>query len=363
MKTLFLLISFIVVSAQAVELRRDTPFPFEECDQAQNLTETPKALAYVTEIARRIMAANPTVFRDDLAFNNFCFGIRFNNTGGRAFADAESRSFYVETGMLSRVQNDAQMAVVVAHELAHVSLRHFHGGYPVSGPAITAAATEIRRISSQLNLQENRNPEASGRLNSQLRTNEAVINDAITAQFSAGILNNWVEAEADRTGAQLYLAAGFTSDEISWRTQQIVIAHQRNEDVHGPAPAISAQERTRLAYEGCNVTNPSSMSQPDRGHLRYPLECWSIWNLRHDAPATDSAYRSFMNDSTSIVNLEWPAGSNLAAVKAEIENYEAPNPKAKLNSRSSRMPASVKAEKESKKAKTKNSPLHEGCHY
>lgn len=355
MKTLIFLINFFVMSAQAIDLRRETPFPFEECDRSQFLTETPKATAYVIDVARRVMAANPSVFRDDLAFENFCFGVRFNDTGGRAFADADSRSFYIETGMLQRVQNDAQLAAVVSHELAHVSLRHFHGGYPVSGPAITAAATEVRRISARIFDEETRpTGEENALLNGELRAQNEIINNAITAQFGAGILNNWVEAEADRIGAQLYLAAGFTSDELAWRAQQIVIARQRNEDVHGPPPQISAQERINLAYEGCHVSDRANMPQPERGNLRYPLECWSIWNLRHDAPATDSAYRTLMNDSSSVVNLELSTDSNLAAVKTEVRAYNPPSPKAKMNSKKSRMPASVRPKK-------KNSRTHDGC--
>jgi hypothetical protein len=363
MKTFVLLFAFLVpASTFAIELRRETPFPFEECDRSQYLTVTPKATAYVTEVARRIMLANPSVFRGDLAFENFCFGIRYNDTGGRAWATAESRSFVVESGMLTRVQNDAQLAFVVAHELAHVSLRHFHGGYPVSGPAITAAATEIRRI-NELIFSPNARSEDNDALNTQLRAQEAIINNAITAQFGEGVLNNWEEAEADRVGAQFYLNAGFTSDELAWRPQQIIITDAMRLDVHSPAPQITARERIDRSYSGCNVpSDRTNMSEPVRGTASYPSSCWSIWNLRHNAPATDSEYRTLMNDSRSIINLDLPAGSNLEAVKAEVEAYEPVNPKASLQKKSSRSPASVTFEKKAPKAKAKNKKgSHKDC--
>jgi len=361
MKTLaLLLVTLVSTSTFAIELRRETPFPFEECDRSQYLTATPKATAYVTEVARRIMLANPSVFRGDLAFENFCFGVRFNNTGGRAWATAESRSFVIETGMLTRVQNDAQLAFVVAHELAHVSLRHGHGGYPVSGPAITTAAAEVRRINALI-FSPSARPEENAGLNEQLRTHEAVINNAISAQLGSDAINNWDEVEADRVGAQLYLNAGFTSDELAWRPQQIVITDAMRLDVHSPAPQISSTERIDRSYSGCNVSDRANMAQPERGTASYASSCWSIWNLRHNAPATDSEYRTLMNDGRSIVNLDLPAESNLQAVKVEVEAYEPPNPKASLQKKNSRMPASVNSEKKMQKKSKNKKGSHKDC--
>lgn len=356
MKRLVFSITFLTLSAGAVELRRETPYEFKPCNRTEFITVLPKSLTYVTDMARRIMHANPSVFNGDLATENFCFGIKYNENG-RAWANAETRSFVMDTGMLTRVQNDAQLAFVVSHELAHVSLRHFHGGYPVSGPAISAADAALREIRAQMMLESNRTHEASERLNDEEHRHQAVIDDAIRAQFGE-ITGNWEEGEADRAGAQFYLAAGFTKDEIAWRSQQVVITDERNEDPHSPPPQISAQERISQAYAGCDVTNIASMSEPARGGGPYPNQCWTIWNLIHNAPATDGTCRSLMNDARSIVNLDLPEESNLNAVKAEVAAYVHPNPKASLTTKRSRMPASVQSQKQS--TKNKKHP-HEGC--
>lgn len=364
MKILFFFLFFSASASFATELRRTTAFSFEECDRSQFLTAVPKATAYVTEIANRIMRANPEVFRDDLAPENICIGVQFNNAGGRAFANAASRSFFIETGMLTLAQNDAQIAIVVAHELAHISMRHFHGGYPVTGPAVTQAAIELNRLSSQLSGKGERTTHENDNLQAAIREQNNIIDSAIAAQLGQSVVPNWVEGEANLVGAHFYLQAGFTSDELAWRDQQVAILTSQGEEPSATPPDIPAQDRISQAYAACNVSSPASMSEPSRGVMRYPAECWTIWNLRHQTPQMNPQYRTQMNDSTSIVNLSLPADSNLAAVKEEVEAYQPEDPKAaKRSSKKGRMPASAKPVKETKKSQNKNSHHHDGCRY
>lgn len=282
----------LLATSPTSELRRETQSAFGTCDSGQFTEGFPVATAYVNALFQHIARNNPEVFRGDLAPDEFCVGIKYHPIAGRAWAQADRRTIVFDTDMLMRVQNDAQLAGIVGHEMAHVSMRHF--------------------VEDQ-------------------------------AEHEAGQPNYYHEAEADKIGAHLYLKAGFTSDELAWRHQQLATMlaaagnrmgyppaeGQRRPDVHAHVPPISASERIANGYRACGVTDTANMTEPDVGILRYPSECWTIWSLRHGEPARSAEYRRLMNDSRSIVNLS--SGPTLAEVKAEIEAY-VPPPDPKLAS-------------------------------
>lgn len=76
--------------------------------------------AYLTEITQKLVAvAHPRPFRyrirvvEDASVNAFTFG------GGL---------LYVHAGLIARMENEAQLAMVIGHEIAHVTERHVPGG-------------------------------------------------------------------------------------------------------------------------------------------------------------------------------------------------------------------------------------------
>ena len=316
----FVLILFFIGGnvSQATELRRSTSVTLSECNSEQYASNLPKATAYINKIKDHIISSNSSVFVGDLAPENICFGVDLNPVGGRAWAEAVHRSARVDSSLIQRAQNDAQMAIVVAHELAHITMRHTLDANPINGSqrnVAQAAFTRIYQLLSQLS------GAAKGaetmRINSELDTQRAIVNPLLESQLGVGASNNWEESEADIVGANFYLRAGFTSDEIAWRTQQISIANANNADAHGPPPNISAQARIVESNRICGVTQISRMSEPVRGIARYPSECWSTWRLLRHEPETNSVYRELMNDNLSLVNLS--GAPTLAEVKAEIE--------------------------------------------
>lgn len=276
-------------SARAQQiLRREADVELQSCDTGRFTEGLPQTTAYLQAILGHIVSENPEVFHGDLAPEHICIGVKYRNGTGRAWAVAERRTITIDHGLILRVQNDAQLAFVISHELAHVSMRHIHI-----------------------------NPEAESTQD---------------------------EAEADRVGAHFYLKAGFVTAELAWRQQQIVdvladigltpgqlphsqgMAHTPDGVplVHAPPPNISASERIANAYSACGVTDPAKMQEPDVGVLRYPSECWTIWDIRHGEPARSPTYRTLMNDERSITSLNTSPG--LQTVKTELENYVEVNP-------------------------------------
>jgi len=71
---------------------------------------------YVTGIGNRILA------QSNKASFDFTFSI-FNNSGINAFA-TPGGYIYINTGLISAVENEAQLAGVIAHEIAHANSRH-----------------------------------------------------------------------------------------------------------------------------------------------------------------------------------------------------------------------------------------------
>jgi len=79
---------------------------------------TDERAAYVAEIGRRIAERNNPWNAE------FDFGIIEDDRMINAFALPGGR-IYITTGMLSRLESEAELAAVLAHEVAHVSHRHY----------------------------------------------------------------------------------------------------------------------------------------------------------------------------------------------------------------------------------------------
>jgi len=123
-----------ILQADRIETKRDFPgHTFQENLTSQGFKEAekigkskkaynnPEAVAYVRNIGNSVVPewARP-VFK-------FQFGVISDPTLN-AFALPDG-SIFVHTGLLARVENDAQLAAILGHEVAHVTERHGARGY------------------------------------------------------------------------------------------------------------------------------------------------------------------------------------------------------------------------------------------
>jgi len=89
---------------------------YDKLDRNQFLLKDQRLNAYVTQIGNRLLAHSakaPFVFT---------FSI-FNSSGINAFA-TPGGYIYINSGLVTAVENEAQLAGVMAHEIAHANCRH-----------------------------------------------------------------------------------------------------------------------------------------------------------------------------------------------------------------------------------------------
>lgn len=83
----------------------------------------PTARDYIYELTEFITSANSDVFQGELALEKICIVIA-DSPVINAYMSANERLMTVNTGMIKSVKNDAELAMIIAHELAHLSMHH-----------------------------------------------------------------------------------------------------------------------------------------------------------------------------------------------------------------------------------------------
>jgi predicted Zn-dependent protease len=89
---------------------------YDKLEQNNFLSQDKKLNAYVTEIGNRILS------HSNKASFDYTFSV-FNSSGINAFA-TPGGYIYINKGLITVVENEAQLAGVMAHELAHANSRH-----------------------------------------------------------------------------------------------------------------------------------------------------------------------------------------------------------------------------------------------
>jgi hypothetical protein len=323
-----IILTISTVFAHDIELRRETSLPLSNCRTTEAVSNYPLAQAFIDNVAKKIMKANPEIFHSDLDPSHICLSVDPVKSQ-RAWATTDERKISIDAGLLLRVKNEAQIALTISHELAHLALRHT----PLEGNPIPLNDRE------QVNQLLLRKEEAlnqllavgKGPLNAiyqeRIRGIEHTINEVFKIYFDDETIANWTETEADVTGAHYYLNTGYPSVELAWRHEQLVLALHtaginpiqnlggNNFDPHGPPSAHSSQERASLALQACRLNTLNPMA-PLRGTNRYPMPCWQIWNLKIDLPAREISYSQLYNrDAGTVIEEDAPS---LQQVKTEL---------------------------------------------
>ena len=89
---------------------------YDKLEKNNFLLQDKRLNAYITGIGNRLLS------HSDKAPFNFTFSI-FNSSGINAFA-TPGGYIYVNKGLITAVENEAQLAGVIAHEIAHANSRH-----------------------------------------------------------------------------------------------------------------------------------------------------------------------------------------------------------------------------------------------
>ena len=103
----------------------------DDLDRKGMLLETPALLAYVERVAHPLIPAD---INGDV---HFAFHI-LRSPIVNAFALPDG-NIYLSVGLLARLENDAELAQVIGHEIGHVVLRHALKGYQTNRSQMVAA--------------------------------------------------------------------------------------------------------------------------------------------------------------------------------------------------------------------------------
>jgi len=97
---------------------------FQKCEKVDPHPQLTQTYGYLASLKDHIARANPQTFSGMLVPQNMCIVLSaFNKgTGGGAFGD--SGRIEIERMTVSQSANDAELAFIVCHEMAHVAMRH-----------------------------------------------------------------------------------------------------------------------------------------------------------------------------------------------------------------------------------------------
>lgn len=258
--------------------RRSEAGSLDACDESDSLEALPTAQRYLSALVTRIASASPKTFRDGLARDKLCVVVT-DDARANGHADPFSGKVSIGRGVIELAANDAQVASIVSHELAHITRRHgvWEKEHGFDDPFI--------RIHPRLReddawLAAHRADDASG------------MKRAASRLLSAGESANWAEADADAAGLLLYLRAGFSIAEFAWdhvadleESRSVGTAKSDSSDL---APCLRRIARGE---------------EPPRGLDVHPTSCWRVYNVRvtERARIEASADRALLdNDATTL---------------------------------------------------------------
>ncbi|MES2963574.1 MAG: M48 family metalloprotease [Bdellovibrionota bacterium] len=317
---LLLVLIWISISCDAVArpLSRSTSIPVAQC-QTSNDARFRRSNELLQRTFQRIAAANPQAFTGDLAPSSFCIQVA-PSSGARAFADAATRTINVGPALMLRMQNEDQVAWMLSHELAHITMRHEHDGNPLTG---TDGEEIRRRMLRQAELRDRVMGDKGGANAAEREEYDRLgreIHELLSRRIGPDAATNWVENEADEVALRLYLTAGFEPNEIAWRTDQVAIARAGGLDVNGPPGEHRGRDRQAEAERLCGLnTADGARVAPRRGGNRYPEDCWSIWNLRFQQRREDPEIeRLLTNRPPAAATAGATPGATLADSQTEL---------------------------------------------
>lgn len=157
-------------------------------DKSGLIYEDPVLERYLDRVVRNL---RPASFNHDLSFRVKV--IKDPHLNAFVFPDG---AIYVNTGLLARIENEAQLATILAHEMAHALRRHALKMFR------TVKDREAAFAAIQEGFAESPGPGEAGRF---LDSKGSVV--------SLGAYSRSLEQEADKVGLELMIKAGYNPQE------------------------------------------------------------------------------------------------------------------------------------------------------
>lgn len=221
-----------------------------EVEKQEKVHPDPELQAYVREVGQRIASVAP---RQDVAFT---FSVIDAPDTVNAFALPGGYTYYY-TGLMNICENEAELAAVMAHEIAHVSARH-HGEMITRQMGMQTIADIIL----------GENPRAAASMVTQL------FSSGIAARFS-----RVQEREADQMGMEMLYRAGYPPEAmVSFMNKLLAYDQQQGGGSHALpifATHPSPEERVQLLQTLMQHYPQDQRQQRQLGADRYKTQVLS----------------------------------------------------------------------------------------
>jgi hypothetical protein len=225
-------------------------------------------------VAKIIADGNPTVFQNELHISKLCIGIDRTSTQKTAKTIPSKKTIRFSLKLMALAQSDSQLAAMVAHELAHVTLQH--AGLGEISPRVTATDEGAALVEQQKQLQNtiieltkaNAPSSEIFKVNEEFKKVTDAVNtltDKIYEEENAHL--NWLEQEADEVGAELFVRAGYSVHDfanILWLSAE-----------SSPQQIMTCNELIYMAWD-------NGTDRPARGKGTHPTTCWRAFHLLVD---------------------------------------------------------------------------------
>ncbi|MEY3901407.1 MAG: Peptidase family [Pseudomonadota bacterium] len=181
---------------------------------------TPEAVR-LNALAARIVAANPQTFSDGLELSKMCIGVDPGLQVVDARTTPESLRVAFSRPLVQLAQTDGELAAVLSHELAHITLQH--SGFSEFPPRMNVDPAFLRWKADAKSIQDQivalatakADPQKIFELNAEFAKILALMNQRIDEVYGESNAHlNWIEQEADEVGAELFIRAGFKQEDF-----------------------------------------------------------------------------------------------------------------------------------------------------
>jgi predicted Zn-dependent protease len=172
-------------------------------DAGHKLWEDPLLDAYLTDIVQRLVAqAHP---------RPFAYSLRVVNEGSVNAFTFGGGLLYVNAGLVARMENEAQLAMVLAHEIAHVTESHVTKG--IEGAYGIQLLGEIARVTA-----------ASTGATARTQIPPALLDKTYEYSMKASVSGHGRanESEADVVGLEYMVKAGYDPREAPGTFEQLM---------------------------------------------------------------------------------------------------------------------------------------------
>jgi hypothetical protein len=236
------------------------------------------------KLVEKLGRSNAETFKNELDISSFCFVVDENDATVSASSSPNTKRVVFSPKLIGIAKSEAQLAAVVAHELAHISLQHAGAG-ELSPRVLKTDAGGAMNFQLQLLQEDVKRLAESGAPASEIfAVNDRygkilsklnLLTDDVYGEQNAHF--NWLEQEADEVGAEFYVRAGF---DISDFAAMIWSSHMLSSE-----QILECKSLIQSAVDGSDV-------RPSRGMASHPTPCWRGFHLLVDEYGPHGAHFS-----------------------------------------------------------------------